>query len=148
MELSPMVHQWTLFLLVGLYISACQSGGTQSAESEMLTGIYVHTYTADVIDPETGETMGIRTVADSIFIKVSGDKYEVSNHKWMLNDYENDGWTTRVPDADKPMTTYVAEFDETSKVLKALADNKPPLFVDDDKIYWGEAKALEYTKVD
>ena len=117
---------------------------------EHVTGTYVHSYTADVMEIETGEVMGIRTVRDTIFIKKSGKKFEVSNRKWMDNDYDNVGWMLPDSKADQAMPTYLVEYDSLQR--KLIPDPKEkkrvPLYVDGDRLYWGEAKALEYDRVD
>ena len=145
-----MVGSRTLILIVCLSCIACASGGEDSADSEYVAGAYVHTYSADVIDPETGEVMGIRTVRDTIFRKAAGDTYEISNSKWLMNDYDNEGWVTEMSDADKPTPTYITKYDTAKqKLIPTPQTNKfPPLYLGDEKIYWGEEKALEYTKVD
>jgi hypothetical protein len=144
-----MVGNRTLILVLYLGCIACASGGGDSTDSMKVAGAYVHTYSAEVIDPETGELMGNRTVADTIFITPSGENYEVSNHKWLMNDYDNGGWVTEMPEADKPMPTYITRYDEVKKkLIPTPTKNFPPLYVEDDKIFWGEEKALEYTKVE
>jgi hypothetical protein len=128
---------------------SCISCGTESTDSLGVEGAYTHTYTAEVIDPQTGEVVGSRTVRDTIFVKADGDVYEISNRKWLMNDYDNEGWVTEMPEADKPMPTYHSKYDAAKKkLIPADANKYPPLYVDDDRIYWGEEKALEYTKVD
>jgi hypothetical protein len=144
-----MVGSRTLILVVCLSGIACASGGEDSADSDYVAGAYVHAYTADVIDPETGEVMGTRTVRDTIFIKAVGDSYEIANRKWLMNDYDNEGWVTEMSDADKATPTYITKYDAAKKKLIPTQANKfPPFYLGDDKIYWGEEKALEYTKVD
>lgn len=144
-----MVGCRTLIFFLFLTYFSCISCGKESADSLGVEGAYTHTYTAEVIDPRTGEVVGSRTVRDTIFIKVGGDGYEISNRKWLMNDYDNKGWVTEMPEADKPMPPYQTKYDAAKKKLTPAAGNKyPPLYVDDEKIYWGEEKALEYTKVD
>jgi hypothetical protein len=93
--------------------------------------------------------MGARTVRDTIFINESGERYEVSNRKWVDNDYDSADWTLPESEADQAMPTYLAEYDPAKKKLTPAPLNKKcvPLYFADDKIYWGEEKALEYYRV-
>jgi len=98
----------------------------------------------------TGEVKGIRTVRDTIFIKKAGKKFEVSNRKWMDNDYDNIDWIQPESNADQAMPTYLVEFDTSEK--KLIPDPKQkkgvPLYVTEEGLYWGEQKALEYKRIE
>jgi len=138
------------YLLLLIILSDCKVVEKESFSDEDITGTYVYTYTADVMEVETGEVMGIRTVMDTIIIKKAGDQLEVSNRRWMDNDYDNVGWILPDSEADQAMPTYFVEHDTVHN--KLVPDKKEkkgvPLYVADDKLYWGEAKALEYERVD
>lgn len=136
-----------LFLSVG---SGCKVIENDSLSGEDFIGTYVHSYTADVMEVETGEVMGTRTVRDTIFIKKAGKKFEVSNRKWMDNDYDNEGWKVPESKADQAMPTYLVEYDSVQRKLVPDPKEKGrvPFYVEGDRLYWGEAKALEYLRVD
>jgi hypothetical protein len=85
----------------------------ENAHNADVAGTFVHTFSAEVIDPATGEVMGTRTVTDTIFIVDSGDKFEVSNRKWIDNDYDNEGWIAPQSAADEAMPTFLATYDTT-----------------------------------
>jgi hypothetical protein len=140
----------SLMILIFLFLIGCKSVEKEVASSEGVTGTYVHSYSAEVIDPTTGEVMGTRMVRDTIFIKESGDKFEVANRKWMDNDYDNDGWLIPESESDRGMPTYLAEFDTTRKRLHPVPkkDGRVDLYVDGDKIYWGEERALTFERVE
>ena len=113
-----------------------------------MPGTYVNVYSADVADPAEGEVIGNRTVRDSIFIKREGDYFQVSNRKWLLNDYDGKGWVDSLQGEREPMETYDAAYDLKTGLLSPLIENSAaPLFLEDEKIYWGELRALEYIKV-
>lgn len=145
-----MLLKVSALMLLLTFIAGCKVIEKESAYSPDVTGTYVHTYTAEVIDPKTGEVMGTRTVVDSILIKKAGKKFEVSNRKWMDNDYDNESWIPPESKADQAMPTYLVEYDSSSKKLSPDPKEKKrvPLFVAEDGLYWGEQKALEYKRVE
>ena len=146
-----MAFKSSLTLLMSAIIIACNPGGKGHPSKDDVPGIYINTYSVDVIDPETGETMGSREVRDTIFVKAEGADFEVKNRKWLRNDYDNAGWVDSMQGEIEPMKTYRAQYDrETGTLWPAAADNdidRPPLFLEDKKIHWGELRALEYLKV-
>lgn len=144
-----MILKVSSLILLCSITTGCKVIEKESAYNEVVTGTYVHTYTADVMDPETGEVMGTRTVVDTIFIKKSGEKFEVSNRKWMDNDYDNEGWILPESKADQAMSTYIVEYDSLQRKLVPDPKHKKsvPLYVSDDGLYWGEQKALEYRRI-
>ena len=81
------------------------------------------TYSVDVIDAETGEVMGTRTVRDTIFIRREGDGFEVSNRKWLQNDYDGKGWVDSMQGEIEPMKTYKAEYNLKTGLLRPLEEN-------------------------
>ena len=135
-------------VLVSLIIIACNPKEKEYPEPQEVPGTYINTYSVDFIDAKTGETMGSRTVRDTIFIKQEGEEFEVSNRKWLFNDYDNNGWVDSMQGEIEPMKTYQAQYDLTTGLLNPLEQNsRPPLFLEGEKIYWGELRALEYFKV-
>jgi hypothetical protein len=135
-------------IVLWIFLADCKTIENESSDSKTVVGTYVHTYTADVIDPETGEVMGSRTVKDTIFIREADENFEVSNHKWMDNDYDNESWILPESEADRAMPTYIVEYDTAAKKLIPSDDKKRvPLYVAADRIYWGDEKALEYMRV-
>jgi hypothetical protein len=143
-----MAFRIVLALLMTLSIIACTPKETEYPTPGEVPGTYVNEYSADVLDPDEGEVIGNRTVRDSIFIKPEGDYFRVSNRKWLLNDYDGKGWVDSLQGERKPMETYDAAYDLKTGLLSPLIENSAaPLFLEDKKIYWGELKALEYSKV-
>lgn len=135
-------------LVIGICFIAC-SREKEYPTPEEVPGIYVNTYKADVLDPATGEVMGSRTVRDTIIIRLSEEGFEVSNHKWLYNDYDGKGWVDSMQGEIEPMNDYVGLFDPENGILSPMIkDSNPRLFLEDQKIYWGDARALEYLKVE
>lgn len=145
-----MILKVSSLILLFSVVAGCKIIEKESAYSEAVAGTYVHTYTADVLEVETGEVMGIRTVRDTIFIKKAGKKFEVSNRKWMDNDYDNVDWVQPESKADQAMPTYLAEYDSTTGKLvpDPKQEKSVPLYVTEDGLYWGEQKALEYERIE
>jgi len=143
-----MAFKMVLTVFVSLSIFACTSKETQYPPSDEVPGTYTNTYSMDVIDGKTGEVMGTRMVRDTIFIRPDGDGFEVSNRKWLQNDYDGNGWVDSMHGEIEPMKTYKAEYNLKTGLLRPLEENSsPPLFLEGEKIYWGEVRALEYSKV-
>jgi hypothetical protein len=143
-----MAFKIVLTVLVTFSIFACTSKETRYPRPDEVTGTYINTYSVDVVDAETGDIMGKRTVRDTIFIRREGDEYEVSNRKWLQNDYDGNGWVDVMQGEIEPMKTYKAKYNSTTGLLAPLEENsRPPLFLEDEKIYWGKVRALEYDKV-
>ncbi len=138
------------YLILLVVVAGCKVVERDSLSAEEVEGIYVHTYTADVMELETGEVLGTRTVTDTIIIAKAGDRFEVSNRKWMDNDYDNEGWILPDSKADQAMPAYFVDYDSVNKKLVPDGKEKKqvPLYVAGDRLYWGEAKALEYERID
>jgi hypothetical protein len=135
-------------VLMSISIIACTPKESEYPTSDEVPGIYVNEYSADVADPDEGEVIGNRTVRDSIFIKHEGDYFRVSNRKWLMNDYDGKGWVDSLQGERKPMETYDAAYDPKPGLLSPLIENSAaPLFIEDEKMFWGEVRALEYLKV-
>ena len=66
--------------------------GHSLATQDEISGAYVHEYSFKVVNPETGTEIGLRTVRDTIFIRLAAVNFELSNRKWAKNDYDNRGW--------------------------------------------------------
>jgi hypothetical protein len=146
-----MAFRLVFAVLLSAVIFACNPDDKEYPDADEVPGVYINTYSVDVIDPQTGEVMGARTVRDTIFIKFEGDGYEVANRKWLLNDYDEQGWVDSMQGEIDPMETYRALYDLKTGVLRPSEEDnknhKPPLFLEDEKIYWGDLRALEYSKV-
>jgi hypothetical protein len=135
-----------VFVLTAGFI-AC-SNEKEHPRAEQIPGTYMNTYSVDVIDPETGDLMGSRTVRDTIFIKMEEEGYEVTNRKWLLNDYDGMGWVDSMQGEIEPMAAYKGQYDVKTGILSPLEEkSRPPLTFEGKKIFWGELRALEYLKV-
>jgi hypothetical protein len=143
-QVSTIFNSIFVMLLSGLIISSC-SADKEGAAS--ISGTYVNMYSADVMNPETGELWGRRTIRDSLFIKQREAYFEISNRKWMHNTYDRKGWVTSMQGETESIQTYVTKFDSDQHALVPITLNDgPPLFIEGRKIFLGKAKALTYVK--
>src|SRR5207253_2713222 len=122
--------------LVGLLLVACTSGKKNSNEN--ISGTYVREYSNEVTNPETNLQIGMRTIRDTIFVRSLNDGIEVSNRKWMLNDYDKEGWRSMAHSDDHPKPTYRAVFDNANSSLSSK--DGATLFLDKEKrtVHWSE----------
>jgi hypothetical protein len=131
-------------------IVSCNSGERQADVKNDASGIYVREYAVEISNPNTGEKTGIRQIRDSIFVKLGADGYEVSNRKWRMNDYDQEGWVTMAHADDRPMPTFMASFDDESNQLNPQnSDVSRSLLIDigQGKLFRNSAKDIEYRKV-
>src|SRR5687767_14840599 len=98
-----MAFKIVLIVLVSLSIFACTSKEVRYPRLDEVPGAYTNTYSVDVIDAEVGDVMGTRTVRDTIFIRREGNEFEVSNRKWLQNDYDGKGWVDSMQGELEPM---------------------------------------------
>ena len=50
--------------------------------------------------------------------------YEVSNRKWLQNDYDENGWVDSMQGELEPMEAYKAEYNLKTGLLRPLEENK------------------------
>ena len=104
-----MKKRFGVIVVVGIVVFACGSK-EHSRPNDEISGTYVREYSFKVVNPETGAEIGMRTVRDTIFITPVDERFEVSNHKWAKNDYDNEGWRNMEHADDRPIPTYQAVF--------------------------------------
>lgn len=130
---------------------SCGTGGDSSSVTTDASGTYVREYAVEVTNPETGKKIGMRQVRDSIFIVRSEDGYQVSNRKWRMNDYDQEGWVSMAHSDDRPLPTFFAEYDERLEALapRNMAVTKP-IFIDSDNgtLFKDETMQKAYQKID
>lgn len=133
-------------ITVGTTVLAC---GTKehSKSADEISGAYVREYTFKVVNPETGAEIGMRTIRDTIFIRPVDEKYEISNRKWKMNDFDNDGWRNMEHAEDKPMPTYLGVYKPTGSSL--ISESMMPLHFDPQKskLYKAKVNSNPYLKV-
>ncbi len=117
----------TLIVAVGFAIFSCGTGRESNSDSG-IAGTYLKEYVFKVVNPETGIEVGMRTVRDTIIIRSLNDGFEVSNHKWALNDYDHEGWRTMQHSDNRPFQSFFGKYDSKSTAL--IADGVPKIYID------------------
>jgi hypothetical protein len=144
-----MTQKLALLFVGALATVSCGPNGNQSASSVDATGVYVREYAIEISNPETGKKIGMRQVRDSIFIEPSDNGYQVSNRKWRMNDYDQDGWVSMAHADDRPLPTFFATYDGASSVLKPENSSQvQPIFVEKGTVFKDKGKELAYHKIE
>lgn len=145
-----MTHKIILICVVGLFFMSC-SNNENAGSTKKLSGVYVREFTNAVKHEFTGHNVGIRKIRDTIFVELTDKGFLVSNMKWRLLDYDQDGWIQmRVGGPEGPLPTFQARYDESSKSL--VAENELlsyPLTFDEShrRLYKGITTKVEYIKI-
>jgi hypothetical protein len=79
-----------------LAIVSSNSSEKSNLSRNDVSGVYVREYAVDVTHPKTGNNIGIRKIRDTIFIEQADNNYLISNRKWRMNDYDQEGETAKI----------------------------------------------------
>lgn len=102
-----------IFIVVASFgILSCTTSADSGRSDADVSGVYVREYAYEISNPETGKKLGMRQVRDSIFIEPTQKGYQVSNRKWRMNDYDQEGWVSMSHAADRPFPTSFMKYDE------------------------------------
>lgn len=112
-----MKTQIILLALIAILIVSCTTKKDQSSNEP--GGTYTREYSFEVVHPETGVKIGTREIRDTIFVKGTHEAYEISNSKWMRNDYDENGWRDMEHAEVRPFVTYQAKYDSKNNSLTA-----------------------------
>lgn len=130
---------------------SCNSEGNSDLASEDAAGIYVREYAVEITNPNSGDKIGMRKIRDSIFIEKQDNVYKVTNRKWRMNDYDQEGWVSMEHADDRPLPTFLASYDKTSSELLPKGKTvSHSIFLDHEngKIFKNKSRDIEYLKVD
>ena len=145
-----MTLKMILFGVGSLAIVSCNSSEKSYISGNDVSGVYVREYAIDVTHPETGNNIGMRKIRDTIFIEPADNNYLISNRKWRINDYDQEGWVSMEHAEDRSMPTFFASYDETAKILNPTDKNiSPAISIDNKKgkLFKGSSKDFEYLKI-
>lgn len=140
-----MITRFSFFVTVGLFAISCGSK-KRDTQTDNISGVYVREYSFKVIHPERGDTIGVRTIRDTIFIGQRNQYYEVSNRKWKLNEYDKEGWKSMEHDDDRPTPIYKATFNNTDKTLVS-EEGESILLGLSGQLYRGMKRDKPYKKI-
>ena len=121
-----MIIRFGFIVAVGIFLISCGSKENRSQAADEISGTYVREYSFKVIHQETGNEVGMRTIRDTIFIRLMGQGYEVENRKWLLNDYDRGGWKDMLHTEDRPTPNFEATFNPIDSGL--VAQSFPTLY--------------------
>src|SRR5688572_28247021 len=110
---------------------SCNSGSNSDSASAHASGVYVREYVMEVTNPNTGDKIGMRRIRDFIFVERVDNDYKVTNRKWRMNDYDQEGWVSMEHADDRPLPAFMASYDETSSELLPKGQTvSQPILVD------------------
>jgi hypothetical protein len=133
-----------------LVVLSCTPGEKSNGIEASASGTYVNQYVIEVSNPHSGEKVGTRQIRDSIFVESSESGFKVSNRKWRMNDYDQEGWVSMAHADDRPLPTFFASYDHQSGSLKpASSDLSQSIFIDKEtgNLYKDTSKKVPYIKV-
>lgn len=146
-----MTLQFILICAGSWMLVSCNSETNSDSSSTNVAGIYVREYAVDITNPNSGDKIGMRKIRDSIFVEQQDNGYKVTNRKWRMNDYDQDGWVSMEHADDRPLPTFLASYDETSSELLPKGETiSHSIFLDQEngKIFKNKSRDIEYLKVE
>lgn len=128
---------------------SCGTNGDKVGSTSDASGIYVREYAIEINNPESGKKIGMRQVRDSIFIERGENGYQVSNRKWRMNDYDQEGWVSMSHADDRPLPTFFASYDDKSGALRPDKSGlMQPIFIERGRLFKDRDKEQAYQKID
>lgn len=130
-------------------ILSCTSSADSDRSNADVSGVYVREYAFEVSNPETGKKVGMRQVRDSIFVERGENGYQVSNRKWRMNDYDQEGWVSMAHAEDRPLPTFLASYDDQLGALTSEnSGSMQPIFIENGRLFKDRNKEVSYQKVE
>ena len=134
-----------------LGMASCSTNSESETAIDDASGVYVREYAIEISNLESGKKIGMRHIRDSIFIEFADKGYKVSNRKWRMNDYDQEGWVSMAHADNRPMPTFFASYDEKTNILMPRGTTASgSIFLDQEngKLYKGESMKNGYRKID
>lgn len=145
-----MTLKMILIFAGSLGVVSCSTKGESEIADDDASGTFVREYTIEISNPETGNKVGIRQIRDSIFIETSDNGYKVSNRKWRMNDYDQEGWVSMAHADDRPLPTFFASYDQNTNSLKPqgqAASNSIYLDQANGKLFKDQSRQNGYSRI-
>jgi hypothetical protein len=129
-----------------LVLASCERKPFRSEEK--IAGVYARETSFEVKHLETGKTLGRSTIRDTIFINEHQQGFQVSQAKWRLNDFDQQGWQNQQHAEDRPSPPYQAIFDPVDRSLQPTSSGLP-LYVDleNGQVFKSKNRHQVYLKV-
>lgn len=136
-----------LLAISGGFFASC-APGEKRPDRLSIAGAYAREYSKEILNQSSGEKVGIRTYRDTIRILEIEGGFQVKNTRWMMNEYDGEGWQDMKHGESRPFPEYVATFDrEANTLTPSNAGGHPILYIDTEKLFVGSTAKVAYTKV-
>lgn len=137
-----------ILICAGGFVLVSCNPEKESGSKGDASGTYVREYAIEITNPNTGEKIGMRQIRDSIFVSSTDNGYQVSNRKWKMNDYDQEGWVSMAHADDRPLPTFLASYDEESNQLNPDNSMTQPIFIDKEngKLFKDSSRKTAYVK--
>ena len=134
-------------VILGFAIISCGSKEKNSNVSDQISGAYAREYSVKVTNLESGKEIGMRTIRDTIVVQLSDEGYKVSNRKWSVNDFDNEGWQDMEHSEERPLAIFYGKFN--SETMSLVSDSAPELYFDfkSGQLFKGKNKIGPYLKL-
>ena len=139
-----------LSVVASCAILSCTTNPDSGKSNADASGVYVREYAFEVSNPETGKKIGMRHVRDSIFVERTEEGYQVSNRKWRMNDYDQEGWVSMAHADNRPFPSFRATYDQQmQQLIPEVSSSFSSIFVDQSKqaLFKDPSKQQPYRKV-
>lgn len=129
-------------------VTSCSSSESKSKEDNV-AGVYVREYSREILNQLSGNKVGMRTIRDTLYIREANTGYRISNSKWRMNDYDEEGWQNMEHGEAGPWPSFEATYDASRKSLNAKAiTDAPSLLVEENMISVGGKSEIVFNKVE
>ena len=137
---------WIFAATLGMV--SCGTNGDNAESTTDASGIYVREYAFEITNPDTGKKLGMRQVRDSLFIERSESGYQLSNRKWRMNDYDQEGWISMAHAEDRPLPTFFASYDDDLGALTPENTNfMQPIRIENGMLFTGRSNEKPFKKI-
>ncbi|MBS1681600.1 MAG: hypothetical protein OJF59_001843 [Cytophagales bacterium] len=130
-----MKMRFSLVVVFGLLSFSCSTPNDHSGLKDEISGTYVREYSFKVINQESGNEIGMRTIRDTIIVSPMDSEYKVTNIKWQLNHYDIQGWQNMKHSDNRPKPTFVGKLDLKSATI---------ISKDGTELHWDSEKSVVF----
>lgn len=126
-----MKEQMILLALVANLVVSCSTKRNQFSSNE-ISGTYAREYIFEV---------------DTISIISIDEGYEVSNNKWKLNDYDDEGWQNMEHAEDRPFLNYLADYIQKDSALISRLNPSLIFYIGNSFLYTDKDRLVKYYRI-
>lgn len=124
-----------------MFIMSCRNAGDRD-----VSGTYTREWTFEEKNLNTGKLIGMAKFRDTIFIKRKSEGFEISNNRWRVNDYDDQGWHER---SEGILHTYPVNYDPVdSTLVSKMPGMYNPIYISaNGDLYKGDGRSWAWKKV-